>query len=256
VHDPDPQAVESRADWRAAYLGARAREGRRLPDALVASLPDVPTSHPLSHEWRQRADSCARLVRYLRALPAPLTVVDIGCGNGWMANRMARSDAIRVVGVDAIPDEVDQARRVFGAHPRLEFVQADVVDGHLPVDQPDVVVFASVIQYLPDPARVVGSMLASLPPSAEIHLLDSPLYHPGELAAARARTREHYGEVGVPEMTRAYHHHCWDTFATIGFDVLYRPDTPTRRLERRVLRRPRAPFPWLRFRASTGSVRA
>jgi len=256
MHDRDPQAVESGADWRTAYLRAREREGRRLPDAVVASLPDIPAAHPLSHEWRQRADSCARLVTHLRALPAPMTVVDVGCGNGWLANRIAGIDATRVVGVDAIPEEVDQARRVFGAHPKLGFVQAEVVDGHLPADRPDVVVLASVIQYLPDPARVVGSMLASLPSGAEVHVLDSPLYRPAELAAARERTREHYGEVGAPEMARAYHHHCWDTFAPLRFDVLYRPDTPRRQIERRVLRRPRAPFPWLRFRAANGSVRA
>jgi len=145
---------------------------------------------------------------------------------------------------------------VFGAHPKLEFVQAEVVDGHLPADRPDVVVLASVIQYLPDPARVVGSMLASLLSGAEVHVLDSPLYRFAELAAARERTREHYGEVGASEMARAYHHHCWDTFAPLRFDVLYRPDTPRRQIERRVLRRPRAPFPWLRFRAANGSVRA
>ena len=98
-------------------------------------------------------------------------------------------------------------------------------------------------------------MLASLPSGAEVHVLDSPLYRPAELAAARERTREHYGEVGAPEMARAYHHHCWETFAPLHFEVLYRPDAPGRRFERRVLRRPRAPFPWLRFRAANGSAR-
>ena len=208
----------TRRPSRAARTGAlrtcarREREGRRLPDAVVASLPDVPASHPLSHEWRQRADLRARLVAYLRALPGPMTVVDVGCGNGWLANRIAGIDATRVVGVDAIPEEVDQARRVFGGHPRLEFVQAEVVDGHLPADRPDVVVLASVIQYLPDPAgRRLGARVAAL--GRRGPRPRQPAHRPAELAAARERTREHYGEVGAPEMARAYHHHCWETFA-------------------------------------------
>jgi SAM-dependent methyltransferase len=242
--------VENRPDWRDAYLRAREREGRRLPDALVAVLPDVPRTDPRSSEWRQRADSCARLVAYLRTRSRPLTIVDVGCGNGWLASRMARIDGAHVVGVDAVDQELEQARRVFGDQPRLEFVCSEVVDGDdLSAARPDVVVLASVVQYVPEPARLVASMLASLGPGGEVHVLDSPLYRPADLAAARERTREHYGEVGVPEMVRAYHHHTWEAFAPLHAKVLYRPDAVRRRFERRVLRRPRSPFAWLRFRA-------
>jgi SAM-dependent methyltransferase len=250
----DARSVGSRSDWRDAYLRAREREGRRLPDALVATLPDVPRTDPRSHEWRQRADSCARLVAYVRTLPRPVTIVDVGCGNGWVASRMARTDGARVVGIDAVADELDQARRVFGSQPRLEFVCAEVVDGDLPTDRADVVVLASVVQYVPEPARLIGSLLATLRPGGEVHVLDSPLYRSSELAAARERTREHYAEVGVPEMVGAYHHHTWESFASLHPDVLYRPDTLRRRFERRVLRRPRSPFPWLRFRAGMESA--
>jgi 2-polyprenyl-3-methyl-5-hydroxy-6-metoxy-1,4-benzoquinol methylase len=245
-------AHPSGADWRSAYLRAREREGRRLPDDVVAELPHVPASHPLAQEWRQRADSCTRFVSYLRDRVGTVRVVDVGCGNGWMANRIAEIDGLRVVGLDAVAEEIHQARRVFGSRARLEFVHAEVVDGNLPVEPPDVVLLASVIQYVPDPARLLRAMLASLRPGGEVHVFDSPIYRPTDVASARERTRAHYRGVGVPEMTQVYRHHSWDAFSALRFDLLYRPDSRRGRLERRLTRRPRSPFPWLRFRAERG----
>jgi hypothetical protein len=49
-------------------------------------------------------------------------------------------------------------------------------------------------------------------------------------------------------MAAHYHHHDWAALGATPFDVLYRPDDRRRRLERRLLRRNRSPFPWIRFR--------
>jgi len=154
-----------------------------------------------------------------------------------------------VVGVDISAAELDQARRVFGDRPRLHFVLGDITDGAVVVDRPDLVVLASVIQYLPDPGTILAAIVAALGPDAEIHVLDSPLYAPSEVAAARRRTEQHYAALGVPEMAARYFHHDWRIFDRLPADVLYRPDTRWRRVERRVVRRPRSPFPWIRIRA-------
>jgi len=69
---------EAGGDWPALYLEARSREGRVLPDALVATLPELPHDHPLAGEWRQRADSAAGLVASVRARRRPVSVVDLG----------------------------------------------------------------------------------------------------------------------------------------------------------------------------------
>jgi SAM-dependent methyltransferase len=240
---------ERAGDWSALYLEARSREGRLLPDSLVATLPEAPRRHPLAGEWRQRADSAARLVAYVRARPRPVTVVDLGCGNGWLANRIATAGGASVVGVDINPSELDQARRVFGERADLHFVLGDVTDGALVAGRPDLVILASVIQYLPDPATVLAGIVARLGADAEIHLLDSPLYESSAVAAAQARTEEHYAALGLPEMAARYFHHDWGILDAVTADVLYRPGTRWRRVERRVLRRPRSPFPWIRIRA-------
>jgi SAM-dependent methyltransferase len=249
VAEPSPNGLRGGPDWCGSYLRARQNEGRLLPDSLVAALPHLPRSHPLSGEWRRRADSSSRLLAYLRALRRPLTIVDVGCGNGWLANRMAELDGCRVVGVDVNAFELNQARRVFGHRSNLAFVQADIQTAGLPLDGADVVVLASVIQYLPDPAALLSTTMASLGPRGEVHVFDSPIYRTGEVQAAEERTRQHYMTVGVPEMADVYVHHDWSGLDSLDFDVLYRPDTRVHVLQRRLLRRPGTPFPWLRFRS-------
>jgi len=239
---------EPSAGWSQVYLQARAREGRLLPDDLVAGLPDLPRGHPLRREWRHRADSAGRLCAYVRAQRRPVRVLDAGCGNGWLANRLAAIDATTVTAVDMNGVELDQARRVFGGRPDLEFVAGDLLDGVPDTGPPDLVVLASVIQYLPDLGAVLDALVALMAADGEIHVLDSPIYRRTDVAGARERTRRHYADVGVPEMASRYQHHDWSELARFAYDVLYRPDEWRHRVERRVLGRARSPFPWLRIR--------
>lgn len=240
------------AVWAAAYLQVREREGRLYPDALVARLPDVPASDPLRREWRQRADSASRLVAHLGQLPLPLVVLEVGCGNGWLANRIAGIPGSEVVGLDANEMELGQARRVFGGRPNLRFVLGDVLVVSSPVERPNVIVLASVIQYVPDLPALIRRLEGWLVPSGEIHVLDSPLYRAEELPGARERTRRYYTALGVPAMAEAYRHHDRRAVDEFAADILYRPDALRRRIERRLLGRSRSPFPWIRVRRESG----
>jgi SAM-dependent methyltransferase len=230
------------------YLRAREREGRVLFDHTVALLPNLPGGHPLASEWRLRADACERLVSRLRIHRRPLRVLDLGCGNGWLANRIAGVPRTSVLGTDVNDVELEQARRVFGQRENLVFVHHDMQEAELPMERPDIIVVASAIQYVPDPAGLIVAWLRSLAAHGEIHILDSPIYEPAEVVAARERTRRHYAAIGVPEMTGAYHHHGWEAFEPFSFDVLYRPGARIARLRRRVLRSRRSPFSWIRIR--------
>ena len=260
---PDQPSRES--SFVEAYLLARGREQRLLPDEVVATLPDIAVApgisagDPRCDEWRQRADSSTRLARHLSDLNArrrlPLTVWEIGCGNGWLAARLASVPDVSVVGFDVNIDELEQARRVFGERDRLRFAPGDI--GALPDqlraargDGPDIVVMASVLQYVIDPNTILRRAVGAAVPGTEFHVLDSPLYaDTSAVDAARQRTRDHYELIGVPTMADHYHHHTWDAFAGLRTDVLYRPDAPATRLQRRVLRQARSPFPWVRITA-------
>ena len=243
-----PPAYPTAADWTAAYLRAREREGRLYSDPAVAVLPNVPASDPLRSEWLQRSDSTGRLVAALGRLPRPIEVLEIGCGNGWLSNRLAQIPGASVVGLEANAGELDQARRVFAGRSNLRFVHADVRTAARPQPAPDVIVLASVIQYVDDLPTLIRQLLGWLAPGGEIDLLDSPLYRTADVPAARERSRRYYASIGVPEMAASYHHHDWHELDGFAADQRYRPDSVRANVERRVLGRPRSAFPWLVIR--------
>ncbi len=243
-------APPPRDDRSRLYLRARELEGRLYPDEIVARLPWMSASDPLASEWRIRADTAGRLVRYLDGLPRPLAVLEVGCGNGWLADRIAAIDGSRVIGMDASEPELAQARRVFGGRSNLDFVLGDITVASRPIDPPTVIVMASVAQYVADLAGLVAHLRTWLPPDGELHILETPFYAPGDVERARERSRRHYEALGVPGMAEIYRHHdrrVLDQFEPV---LLYRPRSVLARVERRLLGWPRSPFPWLRIRAA------
>ena len=151
-----------------------------------------------------------------------------------------------MVGTDINDVELEQARRVFTG---VSFVHHDMRGPDLPMPRPDAIVVASAIQYVADPAPLVTAWLGALRPHGEIHILDSPIYADADAAAAaRERSRRHSESLGAREMVDGYHHHTRDTFAPFCLDVLYDPASPLMRVQRRLLRTERSPFPWLSIR--------
>lgn len=229
------------------YLRVREQEGRLYSDEAVARLPEVDRSHPLSGEWQARSRSAARLCRYLAGLPGPLTLLDLGCGNGWLSHRLAGLPGCRVLGVDLNHFELAQAARVFGRQGSLSFVRADVFRAPLRPQSINVVVIASAVQYFADLTGLVRHLLGLLCPRGELHILDSPLYGASERLTAEARSRAYYTAIGFPRMADRYHHHlnaALDTFRPVW---LYSPDNLWARLRRR-LGEVDSPFPWIRIR--------
>jgi SAM-dependent methyltransferase len=57
--------------------------------------------------------------------PPGASVLDIGCGNGIIANLLAKA-GYRVLGVDFAPSAIQQARRSYGTGPNPRFSVADI----------------------------------------------------------------------------------------------------------------------------------
>ncbi|MFN0176308.1 MAG: class I SAM-dependent methyltransferase [Saprospiraceae bacterium] len=232
----------------ALYLEVRRREGRVLPDDVVKNLPNISPSSPYAQEWKWRDRSLKRFVRQLpessklsRSLK--LKILDLGCGNGWMANRLAENANCDVWAVDLNKVELEQGARLFERE-NLKFAYADVLKGDFPEKQFDVVVLAASAQYFPVLEELLIALRKLLNAKAEIHILDTPFYkNKAEQTAARQRTLGYYTKLGVPKMADFYHHHIWPVAEKLGAENLN--DTVTIKVLQKI--KWLAPFPWLRF---------
>lgn len=257
LSDPAPYREKERL-----YLQVRRLEGRVLSDEEVRLLPFVPESHPLAAEWRWRRRTFARFLSYCRRWAAqkseasPLRLLDLGCGNGWLANRLAENPDWDVWALDVNEEELSQGARLFGRD-NLRFGYADLVPrnaipGALPgitfrdMGTFDLIVLAASVQYFPDLRELVTALRARLNPGGEIHLIDSPFYaSETEKAAARQRTADYYAQAGVSAMAAYYHHHLWPDILALGGQDL------NKSLIIRSLQKIKwlAPFPWVRLQS-------
>lgn len=232
------------------YRKARQAEGRWLSDEALRGLPEQAPYPALRQEWRWRRRSFVRFERYLeyKNRPgAPHRLLDLGCGNGWMSNRLAQHPQRTVWGMDLNMEELTQATRVFGRE-NLRFIYADVEnspDLTQSVGTFDYIVLAASVQYFPDLTRLLRSLQVLLRPGGEVHLLDSAFY-PDESArkAAYQRSEAYYTRIGVPEMAGHYYHHVWPEARQLGAENL---NASVKTLFLQQLKW-LPPFPWLRFR--------
>jgi SAM-dependent methyltransferase len=236
----------------ALYLEARAAEGRVLSDAQVQELPNWPAQGSLGREWRWRAHSLRRFTHYLAHKNRALRILDLGCGNGWMANHLAKNLNWAVTAIDLNVQELEQAARLF-ARGNLDFVYADIFGKNIESQhfesvfgKFDVILMAASAQYFSSLEGLVEKTFSLLNPGGELHILDTRFYaDASSQAAAKLRSAAYYTQLGVPEMAQYYHHHHWGKAAALGAHDFN--STAFTRLLQRVGWV--SPLDWLRFRA-------
>lgn len=107
-----------------------------------------------SFVWRYGED----LLDVLRPQPGEY-VLDVGAGTGHLTARIAESGA-RVLGMDASPEMVDEAR---GLYPLIEFVQGDAADFEFP-KQVDAVFSNATLHWVKRAEDAVRCIAACLKP--------------------------------------------------------------------------------------------
>lgn len=235
----NPHAIHNNP-FEQLYLKVRQKEGRLYADAEVARLPDIDRHHPLYREWRIRKESCQQLVRYLSDKNAPLRILEIGCGNGWLAHQLSFVPGSLVIGTDIQLTELQQAAKVFKERTNLHFMYGPPNQDLFAERQADVIVFAASIQYFPSIKNTIQQMLGLLKPDGEIHILDTPLYKQSECEDARVRSQVYFDGLGFGEMAGHYFHHCMGELAGFNYRLLYKPSPKIS-----LLRNIQNPFPWV-----------
>lgn len=224
------------------YIACRSRENRLYTDEEVAQFPDCPASHTHYREWSLRKISFKKLSAYLERKKKPLRILDIGCGNGWLAHRLSSICGCRVTGIDINFTELQQAARICNGIRTLTFVYGDIRSGILAGNLYDIILFSASIQYFKSPAHILELCLRHLEPDGEIHITDTRFYPPQETEAAKKRTEEYYRSIGMPGMSEYYFHHSLHSLAQFRHSILYDPSVLVNRLRRNPL-----PFPWIRI---------
>src|SRR5947209_7985293 len=111
------------SDFEKAYISLRKSEGRLFADYEVLQLPDVSEGHPYYKEWHIRKRSSKRLFRHLQSLNKPLSILEVGCGNGWLSALLSQLAGSTITGIDINLFELDQAKKLFAALNNVQFIE-------------------------------------------------------------------------------------------------------------------------------------
>lgn len=224
------------------YLKVRNKENRVYSDAEVREFPDTFFYNLHRQEWEMRYKSFSRLYQYLKKREKSARLLDLGCGNGWLAGRVANLENFEITGLDMNMYELEQAARVF-QESNLSFAYGNIFDDIFPKGSFDYIIIASTIQYFPNLTQLINRCREFLVSEGEIHILDSPLYSEREREQARDRTFQYYQSLGCEEMAEHYFHHLASELSSFDLKYLYRPGGFFKKL----LGRKDSPFPWIKI---------
>jgi SAM-dependent methyltransferase len=184
-------ASSAEARFRTAYAEHRASEGRALDELALFELPYLRTG-PVASEWAVKACSfdtfVARVLEPLAAtMQRPLTVADLGAGNGWLSWRVAERGH-SALAVDVRDDDVDGlgAARAFAERmpARVERCVASFDRLPLPDGCRDLVVFNASLHYATDLDITMHEARRILRDDGRLAIIDSPFYAQDEQGVA------------------------------------------------------------------------
>jgi ubiquinone/menaquinone biosynthesis C-methylase UbiE len=227
------------------YIRLREKESRVYTDEIVKELPQIPDWHPLRKEWSIRRISLEKLIWHLKRRGYCNSVLELGCGNGWLAHHLAASLKAEVCAMDVNAAELSQGSRIFASDQNLTFIYADIFTLNLGTLVFDTIILASSIQYFPDLKNLVNRLLGLLTPDGEIHIVDSPFYAAAAVEAAKKRSYEYFHSLGFSEMTTQYFHHMLQEINKFNYQVLFNPNAFISLVKRKILRMPQPVFPWI-----------
>jgi ubiquinone/menaquinone biosynthesis C-methylase UbiE len=225
-----------------AYLTLRQQEGRLYPDDVLRLLPTYRGHIALEKEWNIRKNSADNIIAYLKRKKVR-SIVELGCGNGWLLNYINKTMHVNCLGIDINETELEQATRTGseGCH----FAYADIFDSCFDKLEADIIVLASCLQYFEDAQRLLGRLNHLLGSQGEIHILDTPFYERAELSAATSRSRKYFNDQGVTSMEKFYYHHDASVYKGMKHEIMYDPRLLISRIQQKLMHR--SPFFWIKI---------
>jgi len=225
------------------YLQVRKKENRIYSDDEIKLLPYASKVNPHKNEWALRTKSFLRFKEYLSQKKSKLNILDLGCGNGWLAGQLAKEFEHNYFCVDVNLTELEQAARVFENN-NIKFIYADIFATTFPANTFDIVIINSALQYFQNISALLKELFFISKTYGEVHIIDTPFYDQNELMQAKNRTLKYYTSLGFSEMAGKYFHHTLEDFRYLRYSYLYNPDSFKNKLSKFVFDQD-SPFPWL-----------
>lgn len=180
------------------YRAVRRAEGWGSDQAdYYRALPYRDLTARFDAIWRIRARSFDVFITEVlsplerRRIGRPLTVLDLGSGNGWLAYRLARRGHA-VIALDLLDDALDGlgAIRGYREDASLRPVLSEFDRLPLPDASADLAVFNASLHYSTDYCQTLRETLRVLRTSGTVVILDSPLYSDARSGDRMVRERE------------------------------------------------------------------
>lgn len=190
-----PERSAYYAQFLYEYNLVRLAEGRGdLNPEYYQGLPYVSPADRHKADWDLRARSYQTFLQQIvepreAADPAELKILDLGAGNGWLSNRLARRGHL-LAAVDLRTGKLDGLGALAYYNQPILAVQAEF--DCLPFEDRlfDLVVFNASLHYSQDYHATVAEAMRVLANNGWLAIVDSPYYHDPASGKAMVRERE------------------------------------------------------------------
>ena len=190
---PEREAIFSQFTREYELVRRAERRGSQLAE-YYRSLPYHDLSGRMVGDWRIRATSfdtfLKRIVIPMEAYAdSPRRILDLGAGNGWLANQLAGRGHI-VAAVDLITNDFDGLGCYHYYESTFTPVQAEFDCLPFTDQSIDLVIFNASLHYSTQYERTLSESLRVLDPNGKIVVLDSPFYHDPTSGVKMVQERE------------------------------------------------------------------
>lgn len=226
------------------YIRLRKKEGWLYNETAIKKLPDTERNDKNYTLWRIRKKSGENFLRYIKNKKNIYTVLDVGCGNGWLTNKIAAiHSAFSVIGLDKNKTELMLAANTFSKN-NLYWIYADI---HADLFKPatfDIIFLSASVQYFANLPVLLNILSDFLKQKGEIHIFDSVFYSDTDVIKAKKDSIDYYRRNEAAKMAAYYFHHTWNNLKPYEYKILYKP-SEINKLRCKILSRPFIPFPWI-----------